>query len=212
MSEKVETPVVPESHLSHIVCVDSKNFENRVNGYCDFTLKPEHIIIAQRNMLENTPDYRQMLSVAVFTCKGKVWAYLRTKSGNEPTLHDKVALAVGGHWDLADVVYNKESLIDLDASLRKAFHREISEEVVLKSKEVSRTQLPKVITADIIPTDRKHATIVTVIELDGEDLKSGESELKTIGFKTPEELLSGDYNLETWAVMICETLIDQAKR
>lgn len=202
-----EVDAIQESHLSHIVAIDAKNLELRENGYCDFDLKPEHIIIAQRNMLENNPDYRQVLSVAVFTCKGKVWSYLRTKKGNEPSLHDNVAVAVGGHWDLADVVFNKDSVIDLETSLSNAFKREIKEEVVVGAKEVSRHMMPKLMAADITPTDRKHVAIITVIELDDEKVDVAENQLQGIGFKDPQELLDGDYNLETWAIMVCESLL-----
>ena len=140
--------------------------------------------------------------------KGKIWAYERTPKGGESRLHGKVANLVGGHWDMADLVLDN-GVIDLELSLKNASEREIAEELNLTSSVIKTTVLDKVICADDTPVDRLHIAMVSVHELDGDGIDSAEDELKTIGFLSPEELLAGDYNIETWARLICEILVNQ---
>tara|TARA_R110001583_G_scaffold194632_3_gene366016 strand:- start:1780 stop:2379 length:600 start_codon:yes stop_codon:yes gene_type:complete len=195
-------------HQEHIVCVKSSLFPNRENGFADFTLTIENLMLGQRAALEKDPDFRQVLPVSVFMHQGKIWVYERTPKGGEAKLHGKVANLVGGHWDMADLVLDN-GVINLKQSLTNASEREIAEEVKLTSKVINTTILDKVICADDLSVDRVHIAIVSVHELDGEGLDSAEDQLKTIGFKTPQELLDGDYNLETWARLICEILVNQ---
>lgn len=195
-------------HQEHIVCVKSSLFPNRANGFADFTLTVNNLMLGQRAALEQDTDFRQVLPPSVFTYNGKIWAYERTPKGGEAKLHGKVAILVGGHWDMADLVL-EDGVINLQKSLSNTVEREMAEEVKLTSKVISSTVLDKVICADDVLVDRMHIAMVTVHELDGEGLDSAEDQLKTIGFKSPEELLDGDYDLETWARLICEILVNQ---
>ena len=204
---KLRTDNINPKHLAHIVCVDAMHFVNRSeDGFCDFTLEPGDIIIARRHELERDYRFRQVMPMLVFTHKGKIWAYRRTEKGGEKGLHNKVAVVVGGHFDLGDLVYNK-SVIDLEKSLENATAREIDEEVLLNGANVvSQTKLDKVITADVTGVDAKHVALVTMIELDAMTVESKEDELESLGFFSPDELLNGDYALETWATMICKMM------
>lgn len=192
-------------HAGHIIAVSADHFAARSSGFCEYTLKEGDIIIARRHELEEDDRYRQVLPIVIFTHQGKVWAYRRSPKGGEARLHGKVALAVGGHWDLCDII-SKNSVIDLEASLNTALQREIDEEVNISSNEVSRRSLREVIAADDTPVDRKHVALVTMIELDGVGVNSQEDELESLGFLSPEELLSGEHQLETWARLIAEIL------
>lgn len=197
-----------KKHQEHIVCVKSSLFPNRANGFADFTLTVNNLMLGQRAALEEDPDFRQVLPVSVFMHKDKIWAYERTPKGGETKLHGKVANLVGGHWDMADLVL-EGGVINLKQSLSNAAAREIAEEVKLTSNVTKTTILDKVICADDVLVDRMHIAMVSVHELDGEGLDSAEDQLKTIGFKSPQELLDGDYQLETWARLICEILVNQ---
>jgi predicted NUDIX family phosphoesterase len=183
-------------------------FDHRENGFATYTLLPEHLMVGQREMLERNYSYRQIIAVSIFTHNGKVWAYERTKKGGESKLHNKVATCVGGHWDLADLVYGEDSVIDIPASLKKSFLRELGEEVRVKSNYISSRQHPQIICADDQSVDAKHICLITLYELDGELIESNEDAIKGMGFFAPEELLAGGYNLETWARLSCELLRD----
>jgi predicted NUDIX family phosphoesterase len=193
-----------------IVAVEATHFENRQNGISDYALKADDLIIALRSNLENDPRFRQVLPNFVLTYKGKVWAYRRTPKGGEPDLHNKVAVSVGGHWDIDDLV-TVNSTIDLDASLKNGAERELSEEIKMISQITNTRVYDKVIVADDTPVDRKHVAVVTFLELDGDKVESAEDKLDAIGFLDPSELLNNPdtYKLETWARMICEMLVER---
>ena len=194
-----------KKHKEHIVCIKSEKVEHRENGFVDYKLNNQDLMLGQRFVLESDEDFRQLLPISIFTHNGKVWAYERTSKGGEKRLHNKIAVAVGGHWDLEDLVV-ENSIIDLEASLSKATARELEEEVKLSSSIIKSYELDKKICADDTEVDRVHMAVVYVHELDGEGIESAEEQLKTVGFMTPNELLSGDYNLEAWARIICKML------
>lgn len=194
-----------KKHQQHIVCIKASKVAHRENGFVDYDLVAEDLMLGQRAVLENDPDFRQVLPISIFTHQGKVWAYERTSKGGEDRLHNKVAVAVGGHWDMEDLVV-EGSVIDLEKSLDAAMARELAEEVNITSKVVKSTKLRKMICADDTEVDKVHLAVVYMHELDGEGIESAEEELKTIGFLTPEELLSGEYNIEAWARLACEIL------
>lgn len=194
-----------KKHQEHIVCIKSSVVEHREHGFVEYHLNSSDLMLGQRAMLESDDSFRQVLPISVFTHNGKVWAYQRTSKGGESRLHNKISVAVGGHWDMDDIVMS-DSVIDLEASLQTAMDRELKEEVFLSSNIVSSKRLHKMICADDTEVDRVHTGIVYVHELDGEGVQSTEDQLKTVGFLTPEELLSGKYNTEVWARLVCQIL------
>lgn len=193
-------------HQEHIVCIKSSKVTHHKHGFVDYELSNQDLMLGQRASLELDEDFRQVLPVSIFTHKGKVWAYERTSKGGETRLHNKVAVAVGGHWDLNDLVV-EDSVIDLEKSLSQTMARELNEEVHLTSAVINTTELAQKICSDETEVDRVHLAVVYVHELDGEGIASAEEQLKTIGFISPKELLSGEYNIEGWARIICEILI-----
>lgn len=196
-------------HQEHIVCIKSSCVKHRKHGFVDYALNLADLMLGQRATLEQDSDYRQVLPISIFIHDKKVWAYKRTSKGGESRLHNKVAIAVGGHWEMEDIFIN-DSIIDLEKSLYKAMQRELAEEVRLTSKILNTYQLPKMICADDTEVDRVHIGMVWVHELDGEGIQSAEDQLETIGLILPEELLNGDYNIEVWTKIICDILVEDA--
>lgn len=207
----MNSQVAPVAHPQHIACIPAYLVDHRENGLVDYTLKNEDLIFAQRSMLESNLNYRQYSPLAIFTHKGKVWAYKRLKGIGEDDLVDRIACAVGGHWDLESMI-ESDSVIDIEASLMSTFSRELEEEVHLNCSIVNTYEMDKKICADDEVVDRKHMCSITVFEVDLPDIETAEEELESIGFHNPQELLDGDYNLETWAKIICKLLVSgQAK-
>lgn len=196
-----------KKHQEHIVCIKADKVKHRENGFVKYNLNLNDLMLGQRASLEKDEDFRQVLPISVFIYDGKVWAYERTSKGGESRLHNKIAVAVGGHWDLADLVI-KDSIVDLEKSLETAMERELAEEINLTSKIIKTTKLAKMICADETEVDRVHLGMVYVHELDGDGISSAEDQLKTVGFVSPNDLLNGEYNTEVWAKIICQILID----
>jgi len=194
-------------HPQSIVCIPAARVSHKKDGFVDYVLNPADLMIGQRNALESDEAFRQVLPIAVFMYQGKIWTYRRTVTGGESRLHGKFAVAVGGHFDVSDVIHN-DSVIDIDASMKKAFAREIDEELNLKSNVVKSHTMTKMICADDTAVDRVHIAAVTLFELDGDDISSAEDQLDTVGFISPEELLSGEYDCEVWTTLIAKYVKD----
>lgn len=211
-----EVAKVKRKLTEHIVAIPSyklNDYESDEDGIVkDFTLKQEDIILAQREYLETTEAFRQVLPVVVFTYRGLVWAYKRTKSGNEANLHDQVSVAVGGHWDLSDIKVSQfnKSDINVGESVKLALDREIDEEVNINADIVSVNNLCT-LAANVTSTDRKHLAIMNRFELSLPFMESSEPDLESIGFVNPKELLemheTGKIKLETWGLVACKRLI-----
>ena len=86
-----------KKHQEHIVCIKSEKVQHRKNGFVDYNLNNQDLMLGQRFALESDEDFRQLLPISIFTYNGKVWAYERTSKGGESRLHNKIAVAVGGH-------------------------------------------------------------------------------------------------------------------
>jgi predicted NUDIX family phosphoesterase len=195
-------------HAQHIVCLKAVKFQHRKDGLVEYTVKPEDVFLGQRAHLEHDTDFRQLLPVVAITCNGRVWAYRRTVKGGESRLHGKVATLVGGHFDAEDVVWSG-SVINLGASIERATQREVAEEINIKANIVRTFALPQMICADDTEVDRVHIAMVTVIEVDAETVYSKEDQLEALGFIEPGELLANDsYELETWARLTCEIMVN----
>jgi predicted NUDIX family phosphoesterase len=193
-------------HQEHIICIKSSMVENHKDGFIDYELNLHDLMMGQRASLETDNTFRQVLPISVFTHQGKVWAYRRTSKGGDDRLHSKISVAVGGHWDMEDLVL-VNGVIDLHESLNKAMERELGEEIRLTSSIISSTTLEKKICCSDTEVDSLHLGIVHVHELDGDGIHPIEDQLESIGFASPTELLVGDYNLETWAKIICNILV-----
>lgn len=205
LNATIQPKGITMAKLEHIVCIKSDKVKHREHGFVDYELSAEDLMLGQRDALEKDDDFRQVLPISVVTHKGKIWAYERTPKGGEARLHGKIAVAIGGHWDMADMVV-ENSIISLQASLKIAVDRELAEEVVFTSKIESTHALNKMICADDTEVDRVHIAMVWVHEIDGEGIDSAEEDLKAIGFLSPEELLNGDHDLETWTRIIAQML------
>lgn len=193
-------------HQEHVVCVKASHFENRKDGFADYTLKSSHLMTGQRAELENDHDFRQVIPVAVFTHDGRIWAYRRTTTSGESRLVGKVTVAVGGHWDVDDIV-SRDSIIDVQQSMVVALDREIVEEVKISSAVTGVFQLKRCICSDETEVDSVHIAVINMISLDGELIEPLEDKLESLGFMTPEELMSGDYDLDTWGRLIAELVV-----
>ena len=199
-------------HQEQIICVPSSVVSHRKDGFVNYTLNAKDLMTGQRASLENNEAFRQIIPISIYICDCKVWAYYRTASSGESRLHDKVAVGVGGHWDITDLILN-DGVPDIEASLKEGAERELGEEIILESAILQSTTLPQIICADDTDVDRVHMAVVTMHILDGDKLSVNEDQLEAIGFRHPVDLLSSsEYDLETWARMICEMLINQGQR
>lgn len=189
-------------HQEHILAVPAGVFshESETLALIAQGISGADVIIAQRKMLEGNSSYRQLIPYTVLRCGDKIAAYRRTPKGGEDRLHGKISIGFGGHIDIADLVYDKQtSIINLEATIQEGAKREIAEELLLGEGTVivNEHAMDKKIVSNLTPVDRVHAGLVTIVDINSEDVKAAEEQLNFIGFHTIEELFKLD-PLEDW--------------
>ena len=70
--------------------------------YLSAFLKPGIARFIDREIAEQSPQYKQIIAYAIFCHDGRVLSYARTSKGNEARLHDKYSLGIGGHINPVD--------------------------------------------------------------------------------------------------------------
>lgn len=191
----------------HIVCLRAENLKKSKDGLIDYAVKNEDVIIAQREFLESTTDFRQIIPNVVLMANGKVFLYERTKAGSEKDLHTRKSVSVDGHLDLKDVVFDDNSVIDIHTSIRNSLEREMTGELKIKSKILSLEPIDKYLSSEESEVSKKNIGFTFIAQLDGEFVESNEPDIHPLGFFEPIDILLDQENTEYWTDLICEHLI-----
>lgn len=166
------------------------------------------LVIAQRQGLESNEAYRQVLPYVVLMNARRLLVYRRTPAGGEPGLHGKHSVGFGGHVDLADVMH-RNSVIDLEATLRRCAEREIAEELAMPRPPTIVSAGWWIVASDTA-VDRVHAGIVHVAECESEMVVAAEPDIEIVGWLYPHEVINLP-NLETWSRLVAEHYARQAE-
>lgn len=177
-----------------------------------------HLMLGCRNDLESNPDYRQVLPYVIAmrtngrTGKAEFFAYQRGKGIGESRLLGKVSIGIGGHVDLADVMHS-ESVINFNGTVGIAVARELKEEILFSGGIADLDLFSAGMLIDNSDAVGKvHLGVLMGLMLpDHIDMDCIEEELDTIGFKSADELLSGDYELENWTRIALEHLVSKTE-
>jgi predicted NUDIX family phosphoesterase len=191
-------------------------------------------IIGQRAVLEKDQRYRQFLPYTMVTQlkdgKTHFATYHRTKLVGEEKLAGKVSIGWGGHPDIADLVtgsFVEESItnpgslsapvspvINLYETLHRSNNREIVEELRLRDEngnvvdEELGTMASSLLILDTDAVGLVHVGLVRHAFISSTyTVECREPELLYIGFRSAEELLSGDYDLEGWTRLYLEYFV-----
>ncbi len=174
--------------------------------YLTAFLRPGAAHFMDRELAEESPQFKQIIAYAIFCHEGRVLAYARTAKGNEARLHDKYSLGIGGHINPVD------GLADNLSTYLAGVEREIREEISFSG--TAKQELYAVINDDTNEVGSVHLGIVHRFELDSEEVSPNEKALDKLAFRTLEELSGplGD-KLETWSAICVEALqADRAAR
>ncbi len=174
--------------------------------YLTAFLRPGVAHFMDRELAEESPQFKQIIAYAIFCHEGRVLAYARTAKGNEARLHDKYSLGIGGHINPVD------GLADNLSTYLAGVEREIREEISFSG--TAKQELYAVINDDTNEVGSVHLGIVHRFELDSEEVSPNEKALDKLAFRTLEELSGplGD-KLETWSAICVEALqADRAAR
>ncbi len=156
-----------------------------------------------RELAEESPQYKQIIAYAIFCYQGKVLAYARTSKGGEARLHDKMSLGIGGHINPVD------GLADNVETYLAGVEREIREEISFSGE--AKQELYAVINDDTNEVGSVHFGVVHRFELDNPDVKPLEKKLASMAFHSLDELAGPLYErLETWSAICVDALKAQS--
>ncbi len=166
-----------------------------VDRYLSYFLQEKRARFIDRDLAEQSPEYKQLIAYAIFRFEGKILAYARTKKGGESRLHDKLSVGIGGHINPVDGI--AESMETYLAGVE----REIREE--LSFDGASKQQLLALINDDSNEVGRVHLGVVHLFELSTDRVSPNEAALAEMSFYSLEDLNGDLYDrLESWS-QIC---------
>jgi predicted NUDIX family phosphoesterase len=127
----------------HIYAVQTSGLVKALNISEDFTPAIGHaeffdaiqpfVVMAQRNMLEQNPDYRQFLPYMLISRMSagvkEYLVYLRAKGTGEERLFGNASIGVGGHVDSNDTILDASNVLRFDQVIEMAHTRELFEEL-----------------------------------------------------------------------------------
>lgn len=179
-----------------------------------FVAKAEdNLVIKQRAKLEQEPEFRQIIPyVCVATQRDDklyFWPYRRTETSGEVRLQSNVSIGFGGHIDLADVMHDDNSVIDLLQTIGNAASRELSEELSLAGAGEEINLFDNgVLIDDSNEVGKVHLGVVlTAILPNSVTPTSKEDALEVLPAMSARELLDSSLPLEPWTHIVLESIV-----
>lgn len=191
-----------------------------------FEMTHPHLVIAQRNQLDGNgqdlsgdPSIRQVLPyvtlVKVVGNEKLLFVYRRTKKVGEERLGMKYSIGFGGHIEMDDILtgITENNALDQVRIIRSNVMRELDEEIVLADSEGNEVpargflnyhaasaldEIKNIILLDTSP-EILHAGLHYEVQVNDLDVAEVEDELESIGWFTPEQLVSSEMELEAWS-------------
>ncbi len=174
-----------------------QGFTADVEPYMRTLLDPAWTSYQPRDVMEQNPDYKQLIPYCVFCCKGDVFYYKRGNAQGESRLHAKRSVGVGGHISSID-----ESAAS--GPYREGMRRELEEEVYVETP--CQEKLVGLINDDETSVGRVHLGIVHVFELEEPKVRPREASMTETGFAPPSQLLESAGEFETWSEICLRNL------
>ena len=150
----------------------------------------------------------------------EVLLYKRPDQNNgESRLAGLWSCGIGGHIELADIVYNEKSVINLHESFMLGAQRELEEEVKfsLNGETIAPSTHPHLFTQEDVGfliewtnVGLTHLGVITDTYVLDENIKpvSGEDQLENVSFVPRVIAASGMYNYEGWSEILIKDLSD----
>ena len=167
--------------------------------YLTAFLQPGVARYMDRELAEQSPEFKQLITYAIFCHQGRILAYARTSKGGESRLHNKMSLGIGGHINPID------GLTDSISTYLAGMEREIREEITFTGSATQ--ELFAIINDDTNEVGSVHLGLVHRFELEDDQAAPNEKALADLAFRTLDELAGPLYErLETWSAICVDAL------
>ena len=159
--------------------------------------------IGPRAVLEEMPQYRQIIPYVALRVGDRYVKYTRTPAGGEARLHGRVSIGLGGHIDLSDVRVEGDC-VDLERTLSLSAEREVDEELH-GVETVSREWVGLLVDNDT-SVGQVHIGVVALWTLKAAPHGAAEDAIGGVGLTTLDDLLADRTRLETWSALLGDWL------
>lgn len=153
----------------------------------------KHGVFGMRSVLEEKPEYKQIIPYAVICCGEEVYLFHRTKKQTETRLHNLYSLGVGGHMNpfgnVIDILY-----------LRHELEREMNEEVLVHDNcKVLDIKPVGFINDDTNEVGKVHLGVLYEIELSNSDIEIKEKDKMSGTWIKRNDLRNYYPKMESWS-------------
>ena len=190
--------VIPRKLFDEIGSFQGINFNTA--KYLPSFLDPSNNFFLSREDAEEDPRYKQIIPYALFRYQDTFLRYIRGKKSGEQRLASKSSVGIGGHINQDDA---DQSSLERDTYMT-GVEREINEELKLNC---NYSQKPVgLINDDSNDVGQVHIGVVHLFELNGNDIKPGESNIQDLQLLNKEQLTAERNTLETWSQICLDNL------
>ena len=200
--------VVPASVAGGVIhLATTKNPTSYADGFFQAEIEDLGNLVAHgtftgRVEAEDNPEFKQLIVYTAVFFQGNILSYTRGKVGQEPRLHAKQSIGVGGHinpedWDI--------SLPDAEI-FHGAVRRELKEEVGITDSHINRMQFIGFVNEDTTDVGKVHFGLVFFVDLNHiEGLAFEEAFLNPRWLE--EDELDSNHELEVWSGAVRDALL-----
>lgn len=159
-----------------------------------------HGVFGMRPILEEKPEYKQIIPYAVICCGDNVYLFHRTQMQSEKRLHNLYSLGVGGHMNPFGNIIDREYL-------HHELEREMNEEVLVhKSCKMEQIVPVGFINDDTNEVGKVHLGVLYEIELSNTDIEINEKDKMTGVWIKKNELKDYYPQMESWSKIYCDLI------
>ncbi|MEE2808928.1 MAG: hypothetical protein VYB73_06410 [Verrucomicrobiota bacterium] len=192
--------VIPRKLFDEIGSFQGIDFN--ISKYLPTFLQPSNNFFLPRESAEDDPQYKQIIPYALFRYKDTLLRYVRGKKSGEQRLASKSSVGIGGHINQDDA---EQSSLERDTYMT-GVDREINEELELNCNYTQKAVA--LINDDSNDVGQVHIGVVHLFELDGNDLRPGETNIQDLQFLNKDNLIAERETLETWSQICLDNLDD----
>ncbi len=180
-----------------------QGISTEVEDYLPQLINPENNFFMDRGTAEEDPTHKQLIPYALFRYKGKFLHYVRGKAGGEARLHAKGSMGIGGHINPVDM---RDDALGMETYMA-GVKREIDEELNIEGNYSHK--VIAILNDDSNEVGKVHLGVVHLVELESDQVSSGEDAIADVKFSSVDELQNTiKPNLETWS-QYCAEILDQ---
>jgi predicted NUDIX family phosphoesterase len=153
----------------------------------------------ERNLAETDYQFKQVIPYVVVRHQDRCLLIWRTSKQTEARLHNRYSLGVGGHINNTDTPTANSNII------LTGMRREFTEEIAVEGEQSCR--LVGIINDDSTDVSRVHMGFVFVLRTTTPHFTIMEPGKYTAAWKTPEELSPHYGQMESWAQIVYDHIV-----